>query len=116
MNIESIHYSFPQLADDLKYIHAINTVNIKSDQIQNISLRSYFRNFKTAFNHMKDVLNEKEVEQLAICGLAALNKNNNEILKKSVRQFVIWLALEKLKCLVHKGCKHRLTGCSCIKN
>ena len=82
MNIESIHYSFPQLADDLKYIHAINTVNIKSDQIQNISLRSYFRNFKTAFNHMKDVLNEKEVEQLAICGLAALNKNNNEILKK----------------------------------
>jgi len=82
MSIESIYYSFPQLAVDLKEIHAINTLSIKSDQIQNISIKAYFRNFKSTLNYIKDELNENEIKQLAIRGLAALNENNNTILKK----------------------------------
>ena len=82
MSIESICFSFPQLANDLREIHAISTVNIKLDQVQNISIRGYFRSFISAFNYIKDELNESEIKQLSIHGLAALNENHHSILKR----------------------------------
>jgi hypothetical protein len=82
VSIKNIHFAFPKLADDLRDIHAVSTTNIKSNQVQNISIKAMFRNFLSAFKHFQDELNSRERKLLATLGLAAFNDSQHKLLKK----------------------------------